>query len=70
MNNTEPYGFNSMPFGEQDDYLDQFGYNDTGKFFFVKKRLILDGYSLDGRESPDANHWNSINSGGDMDIDR
>ncbi|CAF4852001.1 unnamed protein product, partial [Rotaria sp. Silwood1] len=24
---------------------------------------------LDGRESPDMNHWTSINSGGDMDID-
>ncbi len=30
----------------------------------------LDGYPLDGRDSPDVNHWNSINSGGDMDIDR
>jgi len=57
--NTAPYGFNSMAFGgEQDDYLDQFGFNDT------------DAYPLDGRESPDVNHWNSINSGGDMDIDR
>lgn len=25
---------------------------------------------LEGRDSPDVNHWNSINSGGDMDIDR
>jgi len=58
MNNPEPYGFNSMAFADQDDYLDQFAYNDA------------DGYPLDGRESPDVNHWNSINSGGDMDIDR
>jgi hypothetical protein len=34
--NQEPYGFNSMPFGEQDDYLDQFGYNDAGRIFFLK----------------------------------
>ena len=34
------------------------------------KKYILDGYPLDGRESPDVNHWNSINSGADMDIDR
>jgi len=35
MTNTGPYGLNSMPFGEQDDYLDQFGYNDTGKSVFL-----------------------------------
>ncbi|CAF1217055.1 unnamed protein product [Rotaria sordida] len=52
INNTGPYGFDPMAFGDQDDYLDQFGYNDA-----------------DGRESPDMNHWNSINSGGEMDID-
>ncbi|CAF3265920.1 unnamed protein product [Rotaria socialis] len=56
--NAEPYGFDPMSFGDQDDYQDQFGYNEG------------DGYPLDGRESPDMNHWNSINSGGDMDIDR
>ncbi len=40
MNNTEPYGLNSMAFGEQDDYLDQFGYNDPGKFDFLKLFLF------------------------------
>lgn len=30
----------------------------------------LDDYPLDGRESPDMNHWNSLNSGAEMDIDR
>ncbi len=35
--NEEPYGYNSMAFGEQDDYLDQFGgYNDAGKIFFLR----------------------------------
>ena len=29
--NQEPYGYNSMAFGEQDDYVDQFGYNDAGR---------------------------------------
>jgi len=33
-------------------------------------KTILDEHPLDGRESPDVNHWNSINSTGDMDIDR
>ena len=32
--------------------------------------LTSDGYPFDGRESPDVNHWNSLNSGIDMDIDR
>ncbi len=36
MSNTGPYGFNSMAFGEQDDYVDEFGYNDTGKFFLLE----------------------------------
>ncbi|CAF0817808.1 unnamed protein product [Rotaria sp. Silwood1] len=58
MSNTGPYGFDPVAFGDQDDYLDQFGYNDADEF------------PLDGRESPDMNHWTSINSGGDMDIDR
>lgn len=26
-----PYGFGSMAFGNQDDYLNQFGYDDAGK---------------------------------------
>ncbi|CAF1076602.1 unnamed protein product [Adineta steineri] len=58
VNNAGGYGFDSMAFGggDQDEYLDPFAYDD--------------GYPLDGRESPDVNHWNSINSGGDMDIDR
>ena len=31
MNNAGPYGLDSMAFGNQDDYLNQFGYDDGGK---------------------------------------
>jgi len=34
VNNAEPYGFDSMAFGDQDDYLDQFAYNGMNEFFF------------------------------------
>ncbi|CAF4951175.1 unnamed protein product, partial [Rotaria magnacalcarata] len=44
--NVEPYVFDPMSFGDQDDYQDQFGYNEG------------DDFPLDGRESPDMNHWN------------
>ena len=30
LNHGEPYGFDSGAFADQDDYLDQFGYNDIG----------------------------------------
>ena len=72
ISNPEPYGFDSMAFADQDDYLDQFAYNDAGEWtnFLVNRRAPLDESELDGRESPDMNHWNSLNSGVDMDIDR
>ncbi|CAF1046604.1 unnamed protein product [Adineta ricciae] len=56
MNNAGPGSFYSTAVRDQDDYVDQFAYSD--------------GYPMDGRESPDVNHWNSINSGAEMDIDR
>ena len=31
LNNPEPYGFDSMAFADQDDYLEQFAYNDAGE---------------------------------------
>ena len=40
MNNAGPYGFDSMAFGDQDDYLDQFAYNDTGEYFLFKMIFI------------------------------
>lgn len=74
MANAGAYGFNPMTFADQDDYLDKFGYNDGGgrDFIFYRNSLFCIGMIdvLDGRDSPDVNHWNSINSGGDMDIDR
>ena len=37
----------------------------------LRNKFIISSIdALDGRDSPDVNHWNSINSGGDMDIDR
>jgi hypothetical protein len=74
LNQAEPYGFDSMAFADQDDYLEQFAYNDGGEqsnsLSLSNQSLHLDGCHLDGRESPDMNHWNSLNSGVDMDIDR
>ena len=51
MNNPGPYGFDSMAFGNQDDYLNQFGYDDAGN---------LDRFDHSLKMIYDVSRWISI----------